>query len=207
MPRLEVEHRGNLTQEELKKTKSFFKKEAKFLGLNKRFSIIYSQNKDEKNKELCESPIDLKVRITNKKGELVLKYGKWSGNDAREEFLFPIELKKVDQMIRFLEILGHYHGVLQATYTHNYFYKGIDFALVEVPGWGYYFESEITTEHKFVEKANHKIKKECEKLKIKILNHEDFCKLLISLNERPGYRFNFKKQKFLEIKKQFKDFF
>jgi adenylate cyclase class IV len=207
MSQIEVEHRGRLTAQEFKKIKSFFDKKGKFLGLNKRFSVIYSQAKNDKSKKLCKSPVDLRIRVTNKKGELALKYGKWSGNDARKEFLFPVEPKKIDEMVSFLEILGYYHGVLQATHTYRYLYKNIEFALVDVPGWGYYFEAEIITDQKLVEKANYKIKEECQKLDIKILDYKGFCELLNDLNNRPGYRFNFKKKPFSLIKKNFIDYF
>lgn len=207
MVKTEVEHRGYLEKEKFGELNKFLNKNGVFLGFRKRFSIIYFQNKENESNKLCHSPVDLKLRITNKKAELVLKYGNWSGNDARKEFLFPIELKKFEEMIEFLQILGHYHGVLQETNTFLYRYKGIDFSLVEVPNWGYYFEGEISTSQDKVEKANVKIKKECQKLNIKVLNHKEFCKLLNSLNKRPGFRFNFKKENFSEIKKRFADYF
>ncbi len=174
---------------------------------NKRFSVIYSQREDDSKKEVYQHPVDLKVRITNGKGELVLKYGDWSGNDARKEFLFPIEKEKFEEMIEFLKILGHYHGVLQATVTDLYRYKGVDFSLVNVPGWGYYFEAEIVTEEGGVEDANKKIRDVCKSLGIEVLDHKGFCALLESLNNRPGHRFNLNKQNFTEIKKRFKDYF
>ena len=110
-------------------------------------------------------------------------------------------------MIEFLLILGFYYGVLQATRTYLYLYKGIEFALVKVPGWGYYFEAEIITSPGGVKKGNRKIIEECEKLDISALNDKGFCKLLDSLNNRPGYRFNLKKQKFSDIKKRFISYF
>ncbi len=207
MPKVEVEHRGRLSESEFMRNKSFFDKEGSFLGKNDRFSIIYSQNKEEETENLSHSPIDLKLRITNKNEELVMKYGDWSANDARREFCFTLEKGKFEEMIDFLKILGHYHGVLQATKTHLYRYKEVDFYLVEVPGWGYYFEAEILTDPSYIKEANKKIREVCEELEMKILGHQDFCKLLKSLNERPGYRFNFKKQSFSEIKKRFAEFF
>jgi adenylate cyclase class IV len=207
MPEIEVEHRGVLDEDKFQELKTFFEKEGESLGLNERFSVIYSQRENDQIKEVYEHPVDLKVRITNGEGELVLKYGKWSGNDARKEFLFPLEKEKFDEMIEFLKILGHYHGVLQATKTYLYRYKGIDFSLVDVPDWGYYFEAEVVTNPEDVQKANEKIEEECRKLGIEALNHEGFCKLLESLNNRPGYRFNLKKQKFSEIKKRFGKYF
>ncbi len=207
MTKVEVEHRGRLSKEKFHQLKTFFDKEADFLTLNERFSVIYSQQKDDKNKEVYEHLIDLKVRITNGQGELVLKYGKWSGNDARKEFLFPIEREKFEEMIEFLKILGHYHGVLQATKTHLYRYKKVEFSLVDVPDWGYYFEAEIVTSPEDIETANEKIRKECKELDLEVLDHEGFCKLLASLNNRPGHRFNFKEQDFKEIKNRFEKYF
>jgi len=207
MLKIEVEHRGLLTERKFKELSLFLKEKGDFLGKKERFSIIYSQNSEDQSNKLCESPIDLKLRVTNKKAELVLKYGKWSGNDARKEFIFPIEIKKFGEMIEFLEILGNYHGVFQATKTYFYRYKKIDFSLVEVPNWGYYFEAEIVTDKKSIKKANEKIKKECEKIKIEVLDHKGFCILLEDLNSRPGHRFNFKKEKFSEVKKRFIKYF
>jgi adenylate cyclase class IV len=207
MVKIEVEHRGRLTKKKFQEIKLFLNKNGKFIGKKKRFSVIYSQAKENKSNKLCYSPIDLKLRITNKKTELVLKHGKWSGNDARKEFLFPVETKKFEEMIEFLQILGHYHGVLQATTTYSYSYKNIEFSLVDVPNWGYYFEAEIVTDEKNIDNANKKIREECQKLGVEILNHKDFCELLISLNNRPGFRFNFKKENFSKIKKRFNKYF
>ena len=207
MPKVEVEHRGRLTEKKFIELKGFLKRKSRFIGIKNRFSVIYSPSREKEVFKLNRSPIDLKVRITDKKAELVLKYGKWSGNDARKEFLFPIDSKKFGEMIEFLLILGFYYGVLQATKTYLYLYKGIELALVEVPNWGYYFEAEIVTKPGNVRKANEKITKECEKLSISVLGDQDFCKLLKSLNDRPGYRFNFKKQEFSDIKKRFSSYF
>ncbi len=202
MIKVEVEHRGYLTKKKFNELNNFFKKNGKYFGKQDRFSVIYWPQGKETFK-LHRSPIDLKVRITNKKAELVLKYGKWSGNDARKEFLFSIDSKKFEEMIDFLLILGFYYGVLQATTTYLFKYKEIEFALVKVPRWGYYFEAEIKTTKDQIKKTNQKIVSECEKLNIKTLNDKDFRKLLESLNNRPGFRFNFKKQKFSDIKKRF----
>jgi adenylate cyclase class IV len=106
-----------------------------------------------------------------------------------------------------LKILGYYYGVLQATKTYLYLYKGIEFALVKVPKWGYYFEAEIKTTKDKIKKANKKIMSVCREFNLQVLNDKDFCELLHSLNNRPGYRFNFKKQKFSDIKKRFIRYF
>jgi len=209
MPKIEVEHRGILNEKKFKELNRFFRKKGKFLGKKDRFSIIYfvSKKKVKKVEELKNVPIDLRLRITNKKTELCLKYGKWSGKDARKEFLFSVNSSRFDEMVEFLKILGFYRGVLNATKTYVYKYRGIEFALVEVPNWGYYFEAEMMVNKNDIKKANEKIVKECEKLGLKVLDDKEFCKLLDDLNNRKGYRFDFKKQKFSDIKKRFIDYF
>lgn len=206
MAQIEVEHRGSLTEKQFKELNQFLKKNGKFIGKKDRFSVIYNPRGKERF-DVVRSPIDLKVRITNKKSELVLKYGKWSGNDARKEFLFPIDSKKFEEMTEFLKVLGYYHGVLQATQTNLYRYKGTEIALVKTLGWGYYFEVEITTDSDSVKQSNDTVSEICKELGIKVLNDKDFLKLLESLNARPGFRFNFKKQKFSDIKERFIDYF
>jgi adenylate cyclase class IV len=206
MAQVEVEHRGLLTEEKFKELNKILKKNGKFLGEKDRFSVIYSP----RGREIFEferNLIDLKVRITNKKSELVLKHGKLSGNDARKEFLFPIDSEKFGEMMEFLEIIGFYSGVLQATKTFLYLYKNIEFALVKVPDWGYYFEAEIVVSPNFVKSANKKTMSVCRELNLSVLNDKDFYKLLRSLNDRPGFRFNFKKQKFSDIKRRFANYF
>lgn len=206
MVKIEVEHRGALTEKKFNELNKFLRKSGKFLGERDRFSVIYSPRGKESLK-LHKNPEDLRLRITNKKTELVLKYGKFSSKDARKEFSFPIDSKKFEEMIKFLQILGFYYGVLQATKTFLYLYKGVEFALVKVPGWGYYFEAEILVEPQFVKKADEKIIAVCSEINLTVLNDKDIWKLLQSLNDRPGFRFNFKKEDFLEIKKRFKEYF
>ncbi len=209
MAEIEVEYRGALTKKKFDELNSLLRKKGKFLGKKDRFSVIYFVSKKEIKKitEMKSVPIDLKIRITNKKTELVLKYGKWGGKDARKEFCFPINSNKFDEMVEFLKILGFYHGVLNATKTHFYKYKGVEFALVRVPDYGYYFEAEMMVNKDDVKKANEKIVAECKKLSLKIFNDNALCELLEGLNNRKGYRFNFKKQKFSDIKKRFMNYF
>jgi len=78
---------------------------------------------------------------------------------------------------------------------------------VKVPNWGYYFEAEIATEKDKIKSANEKIMSVCRELNLDVLNDKDFLKLLESLNERPGFRFNFKKESFSDIKKRFMGYF
>lgn len=189
MAKIEVEHRGRLTSKKYEELLSFFNTEAKYIGEKKRFSIIYATSK-KSVREDKDNPIDLKLRITNGQPEIALKYGKWSGNDARKEFGFHIDPDQYDDFVEFLKILGYSRAVLMANAKKDYLYKDIEFSLVEVPDWGYYFEAEVLTDEDKVDEANETISKEINKLGLKVLDEEDFYDLLDELNNRPGCRLN-----------------
>ncbi len=176
MAKIEVEYRGVLTKEKFQKLSAFLKEKGEFVKEKDRFSVIYFPRGKER----------LKV-----------------SNDARKEFSFPVESEKFEEVTEFLKIVGFYYGVLQATKTYVYMYEDIEFALVEVPGWGYYFEAEILTKANAIKNANKKIKSVCGEFGLDILNDKDFYKLLEDLSNRPGFRFNFKKEAFSDIKKRF----
>ena len=209
MAKIEVEYRGVIDEQKFKELSSFLKKRGKFLGREDKFSIIYfpSKRKIKDIREIKDEPIDLRLRVTNRKGELVLKYGKWGGKDIRKEFIFPVNLSQFNEMIEFLKILGFYQGALNAVTTYVYKYKGIELALVKVPKWGYYFEAEVVTDKDKVKKVSEKIKRELERLGLQTISNQEFYNLLNELNDRKGYRFNFKKQKFSEIKRKFMQYF
>jgi len=208
MAKIEVEHRGLLTEKKFNELNKFLRKNGKFLEKKDRFSIIYLLHGKSANFDLVQGDrIDLRLRITNKKSELVLKHGKWGGKDARKEFSFPIDSKKFEEMIEFLKILGFYYGFFQATKTYLYLYKGTEFALVKVPNWGYYFEVEIIADSSSVVNADKKIIGVCKEFNLIVLNDKNFVKLCESLNNRPGFKFDFKKEQFSEAKKRFVDYF
>ena len=110
-------------------------------------------------------------------------------------------------MTELLQVIGLYYGGLQATQTMVYLYKGVEFALVKVPGWGYYFEAEINVNHNLVAKANAKIDLVCQKLGLEALDKKGFYNLCNELTNRPGFTFNLKKENFSDIKKRFKTYF
>jgi len=207
MVAIEVEHRGIIQKKDFDKVKAFFDKNADFVEEKDRFSVIYFQTRWERAKEAINDAIDLKVRITNKKAELVMKYGKWGGKDARKEFLFPIEKSKFDEMIEFLKLLGWTHGVLMATKTFVYNYKDIEFALVETPDWGYYFEAEILADETTAKEADKKVESECKKIGLKLIEDEKFYEMIDELNNLPGRKFDFAKHDFKDIKNRFKEYF
>jgi len=206
MPKIEIEHRGLLTKEKYTKLTKFFQKNGQFLEEKKRFSLIYSTSK-KSVREVKDSPIDIKLRITNGQPEAALKYGKWSGKDARREFNFALEKDKYWEFAEFLRILGYSQYVMMANTKHDYLYKGIEFSLVEVPEWGHYFEAEILTDDTDIDKSDKLIEKQLKRLDLEVLNEESFFDLLDELNNRDGFRIDLTKTSPGEIENRFKEYF
>jgi len=75
MPKVEVEHRGILTRAKFDELSSFLRRKGRYLGRKNRFSVIYSPSSKRQTFKLNRGIVDLKLRITNKKTELVLKHG------------------------------------------------------------------------------------------------------------------------------------
>jgi len=208
MAKIEVEHRGLLTEKKFNELDKVLKKNGKFVGKKNRFSLIYfSHGKEADFRLQKDNPVDLRLRITNKKSELVLKHGAWSGKDARKEFSFPIDSKKFEDMAELLQVIGLYYGGLQATKKMVYMYKGVEVALVKDPGWGYYFEAAINVNPDLVDKANKKIDSVCHELGLEVLDGKGFYNLCNELNDRSGFTFNLQKEKFSDIKKRFVEYF
>lgn len=204
---IEVEYRGILPKEKFDNLRKFLDKEGKFVKEKDRFSIIYFPRGKERIK-VSKSPLDLRVRITNKKAEIVMKYGKSSGADARKEFSFPIAAEQFEEALEFLFIVGFYYGVLQATKTYVYTYQGIEFAVVYAPLFKqYYFEAEILANQESVENANQNIMSVVKNLDLDVLSEKDFYNWLDELSSKPELRFNFKKEQFSDMRKKFSDYF
>lgn len=206
MAKIEVEHRGLLTPNKYTELLSFFENNGKFIDVKKRFTLI-NNTSNESVREVKEELIDIKLRVTNKKPELAVKYGKWSGKDARREFNFFLEEDQYSEMLEFLKILGYKKFALMANTKHDYSYHGIDFSLVEVPEWGYYFEAEIVSDAQSAQEADKQLDAEIKSLGLSVLTDEEYYDLLDSLNNRPDYKVDFGKSELSEIKKRFSEYF
>ena len=125
MKNIEIEVRGPLSENEFTKLRKFFDKNAEFIKEKNRISFLYFRGDkipDDVN-EIKDDKVDLRVRITNKKAEIMLKYGEWAGSDIRKEIPLPFDINRFDDVIEFLRILGWKVGIIYATKTYVYKYK------------------------------------------------------------------------------------
>ena len=207
--KIEVEQRGPLTRNEFVKIKSFLDKNAKFILKKERLSFMYFRDKIPKDvEEIKDDPIDLRIRVTNKDPEIIIKYGLFGRCDNRKEISLPIPLDKVEEAVELLKAMGWVETVAYATKTYTYQYRGIEFALVEIKNFGYTYEAEILVEEgKNIEGIRDKIKSVCKELSLRDYKKGEFENQCNKINNTKSLQFNFSKIDFKKTKKIFEDFF
>lgn len=206
-PCYEVEVRGKIT-EDFTKLLIRFRKIATFVGEKDRFSLIYFNHGLVKDvRDIKEEKIDLRLRITNKQAELILKYGAWGGSDNREEISLPVPNEKFAETVLLLQRLGWTKGVALATKTYVFHYQGIEFALVQTKHLTYFEAEKMATTKKDIEKERDYILTICKSLGLEPFSDEAFMDTLNLLNNHPDNEFDFTKHSFEEIKRRYKGFF
>lgn len=205
---IEVEARGEI-KGDFNELVEKFRKIAKFKGIKERISFVYIRhNINIDVREVLDDLVDLRLRVTNKSAEIIMKYGKWSGSDSREEYSVPINLKDIESSVSLLKCLDWDKGIIAITKTYVFDYKGIEFALVRYHEKESYFEAERMVENKKdVNKELDFIKKECGKLGLNIFSDNEFMDYINYLNKNRNYKFDFKKQDFSYWKEKLKEYF
>lgn len=209
MTNIEVENRGPLTKKQFQALKLYLNKNGKLLGHKSRLSLMYfRKNIPKKVSSIKNDPVDLRLRITNGQAAMVMKYGQWAGSDTRKEFEFPIEKKKFGQAIEFLAALGWTKTVVYATEAFMYKYKNIEFAVVEIKGYGHTYEAEIIVKNKNkISATRKKIKDICAKLGLREYRPNEFERQCDQINNTEKLQFDFTKTSFEFLRNQFKKFF
>ena len=201
----EVEVRGPLNN--FDNTFQFFKAKGRFIQEKDRFQLIYFPKETLNLNEMENDPRDLRLRVTNKKAELVMKYGEWGAKDSRHEITIPVPLDKFDEMAELLNYLGWGFGSSIATKTFIFNFKGIEFALVKTVHGDYFEAEKLIHEKEDSDIAMKEIEKVCSELNLRLFSKEEYYKFMDKINNAVGAIFNFKKQKFSEIKSRYKEFF
>ncbi len=202
---IEVEVRGKI--KDFESVLKEFQKKAKFIQKKNRSSFVYFKEFVKDARDVKEEKIDLRARITNKKAELVIKYGAWGGSDSRKEIFLPIEPKNFEEALDFLKHLGWDKGIIIATETSVFKYNEIEFALVKNKNFNYFEAEKIIKDKKDVNKTNKEILEFCKEFNLKPFTENEFMEQINTLNNIKENQFDFSKQDFSAIKKKFKEYF
>ena len=203
----EVESRAILSKEQF----DFLLKElstcATFVEEKKRLSLCFTRIETLDARELLNETIDLRVRITNNKAEIVLKQGTWSVRDQRREIAIQIEKSDFWSTVELLCCLGWTKGVIAETETTVFAHKDLEFAVVKTGDNLYYVEAEkIVNVKEQIPKVQAQIEDAFANFSIQTATENEYHELLNKMNLKHGH-FNFEKQSIEEFKIKFVKYF
>jgi len=187
---IEIEIRGPLTKEKFDGLVCFFEARAKKTAEKDRVLIDYSTflegGVENRHK-------DIRLRVTNGIPEIIVKVGEWGGTEQRKELSVFTKQGEFDTLVEIFGTLGFCKGMLCVRKSKVYEYKGIEFALVEVPGHSYYYEAEkMAHEKEDAEKIIKEIKNVCKDLSLKVFDKKQFFEYIDKLNRESNEIFDYK---------------
>lgn len=199
---IEVEVRGPLSNQEYKRIKRFFKKNANFIESKNRILIDYSTCNE--NVSMENRTKDIRIRTTNGAPEVIIKLGNWGEAEARREISLKIGEGSFDDLVEVFGHLGWGEGVLCVRNSLVYQYRDVEFALVEVPGHSYYFEAEkMVSKESEKKKSIKEIEQVCLELELTQFNKKDFFDYIKVLNNTVNEKFDFNEYSKGYFKKRF----
>lgn len=203
----EVEKRGLFTKSKYNRLLKFMKTNATFIKQKKRFQLVYLKKMNFKADPT--NPVDLRVRITNGEGKLVLKYGNWHTGESRAEYEVDFPIEEIEEVLNIFKILDKKWGTSVFSDTQLFRFKGIEVAIVHTHKDIYYWELELLVKKKSeIKKAESRIEKLITEFSLKPLSSKGMQKYVNDLNKRRFWQFNFKKEdigKWLKKHKEYLD--
>lgn len=198
MATIEVEVRGPLTQEQYDQLLAHLKIHGEFVAKKERIFVDFTALIP--GQPLPDRSLDVRARITNGEPEMVIKVGKWQSNGGRREIAVQLKTGEFTHLVQAFAALGYGTGVVGERKILAYMYKGIEFALVEVPGHSYLFEAEMLVEQeKDQAQAMSTIQSICDELGLALFTDEGFHQYIEKLNKEAN--------KIFEVTKDGEDYF
>ena len=185
---IEIEVRGPLTPEKYAELKTFFDASAKKITEKDRVLIDYSTFLPG---GIREREKDIRLRVTNGVPEIIVKIGSWGGTEKRKELSVTTQPSAFDTLTEIFAALGYEKWVLCVRKSHVYEYKGIEFALVEVPGHSYYYEAEkMAHSDEDADLLTKEITDVCVELDLPVFEKEAFYAYIETLNKEANELFD-----------------
>jgi len=115
---------------------------------------------------------------------------------------------RAEKAVELLKLLEWGHGVMIATKSFIFDYKGIEFAIVKTKGINYFEAERMVHEKEDADRIIQEIKEVCKEFHLDPVDKDEFFELLEDLNNTETQRkFNLSEQSFDEIKEHFKEYF
>ncbi len=188
----EIELRGSLTKKQYDLLIKKFSQEGEFVQDKNRVLIDYSTMIPDQGIKGRDK--DIRLRVTNKKPEIIVKLGTWGGNEQREELSVFTEEGTFDTLVKIYNALGYGKGVLCVRNSKVYNYEGVEFALVEVLNHSHFFEAEkVVNSESEKDQAQKYIEKVCRNLGLTVYTDQEFYDYVEQLNKEANEIFDFEK--------------
>lgn len=188
---IEVEVRGPLSKEEFQNLIIFFETKTIKICDKDRVLLDYSTFLDD---EIESRKKDIRLRVTNGVPEIIVKLGEWGEKEQRKELSVFAKSGEFDTLVEIFGELGFSKAMLCERKSKVYKYKGIEFALVEVPNHSYYFEAEkMATNENEANKLHAEIEEVCKELNLKIYDKKAFFEYVAKLNKEANEVFEYDK--------------
>ncbi len=181
MAKYEIEHRGRLSKKQKAELEAILKKNGKLIKKYERTQWIFGLSH--------KKTIDFRIKQTNGENEFSLKVGRLNDSN-RKEISIPFGEDKLEESFEFAKYMGHSEGLIAIRNASIYLYKGVEWAIVEVPSHSYYFEAEKLVENKKDgKKALTEIEKIASELGLKIFTPEETLAYIRLLDKEANEEF------------------
>jgi len=181
MSHFEIELRGLLSLAKKRKLEDFLAENGKLIKEYKRFQWIFNLSHHKK--------IDLRIKNTNGQCEFSLKTGA-SHKANRKEISIPFAADKIDQALEFLKYLKQREGLTAQRNAKIFDYKGIEWAVVEVPKHSYYFEAEkLVASKEQGKKAENEIREVTKELGLDVMTQKQTIEYIKKLDKEANKKF------------------
>jgi predicted adenylyl cyclase CyaB len=186
---IEIEIRGPMIKEKFVDLARLFEIKGKKIVDKNRVLIDYSSSLEGGIENRHK---DIRLRVTNGIPEIIVKLGKWGGIDQRREISVLAKKGEFDALVEIFGELGFRKGVLCVRNSKVYEYKGIEFALVEVPGHSYYYEAEkMASEKEDTSEITDEIVGVCKDLGLETFSQKQFFEYINKLNKEANEIFDY----------------
>lgn len=199
---IEVEVRGPLSKSEFIKLEKYLKKNGSFKLDKERILIDYSMFIPTEGLEGRTK--DIRLRVTNKIPEIIVKIGKMGGIESRKEISVLANQGDFDKLVQIFAAIGLTKGMLCVRKSKVYTYKGLEFTLVEASDHSFYFEVEkLISSDDNREQTQRELIKICQKMGLKLFDNEGLFSYIKKLNKEANEVFDFKDYKENYFKQRF----
>jgi len=144
-------------------------------------------------KELRESHVDLRARITNGSVELMIKHGEW-GTGVRTESPVQCASGQFVPLVKALNGLGYVKGIGCHRIITRFMSGPIEVSLIEVPEYAWFFEAELLVASSDAEQARRQLLDWAEEHRLPVLDKDAYLRFIADLDAHANDDLDFRLQ-------------